>query len=524
MALSVNHPSLYFLALESPNFEHNRDIREALGSVLRESALPARKTEHFLLCVSEIYTNLVKHAGESCRSVSIELFEEGGGLSCHITDDAEPFTGFAAERALSLERAVEDGGQVAGMGLGLIARLFPDHDYTSRKTDEDHLNRFVMRYPPRPSLFARPKVMIVEDEISHRVLIRTVLEDHYQVSSFTNAEAALAAVSELNPDLILSDLSLPGVDGLSFRRELMRDEELDAISFVFLTGVEDQHIESEAGALGIDDFLNKPINLLRLKTVVDRITIRRRKLLDRVVSRFSRKITETAAPYVPPKLASFNTALYAFTPEVGGGDIVVSERLGAYQAVMVADVMGHGVQAKLYALTLISHFRTACKLFNGEELQAAKALISEVSQSFSSDSTLADIVATGVIAVVGDHGDIQLASAGHPMPALIAESRNRLIAVGGPLLGLPVRDEFEQVDLILSQGESLLLYTDGLYEVGQSTDQREAAAQSLIFALGGLFGKSCDAVKRKLSAVHRQMFSDGAGDDATLVVLQREDA
>lgn len=513
-------PSLYLFALDAPRFEHNRDIREALEAVLRETELPARKTEHFLLCVSEIYTNLVKHAGESCNSVSIELFEEGGGLSCHITDDSVSFSGFAAERALSLERAVENDAQVAGMGLGLIARLFPDHAYTSREDDADDMNRFVMRYPPRPSLFARPKVMIVEDEISHRVLIRTVLEDHYQLSSFANAEAALAEVSQLNPDLILSDLSLPGMDGLAFRRALMKDEELDAISFVFLTGLDAQHIESEAGALGIDDFLNKPINLLRLKVVVDRITIRRRKLLDRVISRFSRKITGTAAPHIPAYIASFNTALYAFTPEAGGGDIVVSESVGGQEAILVADVMGHGVQAKLYALTLIGHFRTACKLYSGEELNVAQALMGELSRNFFSDSTLADTVATGIIAVAGEQGCVQLASAGHPMPALISESRNRLIAVGGPLLGLPVNEDYEQADLVLSSGETLLLYTDGLYEIGQSTDQRQDSAQFIISALGGLFGKSSDAVKRKISAVHQQLCAGQEPDDATLVVLQ----
>ncbi|MFQ3565713.1 MAG: response regulator [Aggregatilineales bacterium] len=111
-------------------------------------------------------------------------------------------------------------------------------------------------------------ILVVEDNLDNLTLIIDALSPFdYQISSAQDGEAALAAVRERKPDLILMDLSLPLIDGWTVARSLKADAAFCHIPIIALTAHAMAGDRDRALAAGCDDYLPKPINLreLRLK-------------------------------------------------------------------------------------------------------------------------------------------------------------------------------------------------------------------------------------------------------------------
>ncbi len=113
-------------------------------------------------------------------------------------------------------------------------------------------------------------IIVVDDDVSLLDTIRDVLtQDGHQVEAFSDPAAALARMdSGLTPALIVSDVRMPGMDGFEFHREVTQRFGKRAISFLFLSSLDDpDHIVTglESGA---DDYMTKPIDWRVLKAKV----------------------------------------------------------------------------------------------------------------------------------------------------------------------------------------------------------------------------------------------------------------
>jgi two-component system cell cycle response regulator len=107
----------------------------------------------------------------------------------------------------------------------------------------------------------RATILIIEDNEANRLLASAVLErDGFSVEMAGNSQEALEMLVEQKPDLILMDVQLPGVDGLSLTRRLKEDERTAGIPVVALTALAmmgDKERTLEAGCAG---YISKPIN------------------------------------------------------------------------------------------------------------------------------------------------------------------------------------------------------------------------------------------------------------------------
>lgn len=108
-------------------------------------------------------------------------------------------------------------------------------------------------------------IMVVDDDNSTLELLNVALQDAgYFVSTFEQAESALDSLDLCMPDLVISDLMMPKIDGIEFCKLFKSDEKTANIPFLFLTAFgEKKHMIAclEAGAV---DFIHKPVNLNRL--------------------------------------------------------------------------------------------------------------------------------------------------------------------------------------------------------------------------------------------------------------------
>ena len=105
------------------------------------------------------------------------------------------------------------------------------------------------------------KILIVEDTEDARIILRTTLKSEgYDVSDAPNGAVALKMAKEEPPDMIISDILMPEMDGFTFCRECKKDRILRMIPFIFYTATyTDPKEERLAMSLGASRFILKPI-------------------------------------------------------------------------------------------------------------------------------------------------------------------------------------------------------------------------------------------------------------------------
>jgi putative two-component system response regulator len=127
-----------------------------------------------------------------------------------------------------------------------------------------------------------PRILVVDDHSSIAGLMSQLLTQRgYDVVTAANAEQAEAEVRRQAPDLILSDVRMPGKSGYELCRELKSDPATRLIPFVLITGLSDSSDKLQGIEAGADDFLNKPVlaeeltarvkSLLRVKEFTDEL-------------------------------------------------------------------------------------------------------------------------------------------------------------------------------------------------------------------------------------------------------------
>jgi len=115
-------------------------------------------------------------------------------------------------------------------------------------------------------------VLVVDDDLTVRDVVRRYLElAGHQVALADNGEDALAWIAEHDPDLVVLDLMLPGIDGLEVCRRLRQDS---AVPVVMLTALGEEENRIAGLQLGADDYVTKPFSprelALRVSSVLRR--------------------------------------------------------------------------------------------------------------------------------------------------------------------------------------------------------------------------------------------------------------
>ena len=120
-----------------------------------------------------------------------------------------------------------------------------------------------------PADGAAPHVLVVDDNPINLELASFVLAaDGWCVSTAADAEEALRSIEQRLPDLILMDIQLPGMDGLTLTRQIKADPALRHITVVAFTAYAMKGDEAIMRAAGCDGYLAKPIEVARFAAQV----------------------------------------------------------------------------------------------------------------------------------------------------------------------------------------------------------------------------------------------------------------
>ena len=119
-------------------------------------------------------------------------------------------------------------------------------------------------------------ILVIEDEpISAKLACAVLASEGYTVRDVTAAEQAIIAIEQSKPDLIVLDLKLPGVDGLTFARQLKQDPQTQDIAIIAVTAYSNLWSRRDVIGAGCDAYLVKPVEPQTLRQQVADIAAQR---------------------------------------------------------------------------------------------------------------------------------------------------------------------------------------------------------------------------------------------------------
>lgn len=114
------------------------------------------------------------------------------------------------------------------------------------------------------------RILVVDDEENTRIaLSRLLLHEGYEVNTAADGSEALRSLRTTPAELVITDLNMPGMNGLAFLRELYREH--PASNVIMMTAFGEVESYLDALDLGVFEYLNKPLKLEELRNLVGRI-------------------------------------------------------------------------------------------------------------------------------------------------------------------------------------------------------------------------------------------------------------
>jgi CheY-like chemotaxis protein/anti-sigma regulatory factor (Ser/Thr protein kinase) len=359
-------------------------------------------------------------------------------------------------------------------------------------------------------------VLVADDNPDMRRYIADLLADSYDVVTAEDGAVALEAARRVHPDLVLSDVMMPNLDGFGLLRALRSDAATSGTPVIQLSARAGEDSAVEGLGAGADDYLVKPFSAVELiARVRSNLELERhRRAAARREHEIAIELQEALVPNHSPQSPRLEIATY-YQPGVQGtqvgGDWFEAIDLGRAQtALVVGDVMGKGIRA---AATM-GQLRSAIRAYAGLGLSPPdlmEALDGRVRELGTGQ------IASCFYAVVDSRAlSLEFANAGHLPPLLIGAdgaSVHRLESPLEPPLGAgPMAFRLGTAEL--EPGSTLVIYTDGLVEtraggIDQRIDRVSAIARGWTGGVDGL-----------PAALVADLCPAGSSDDVAILVAR----
>ncbi|APV50555.1 hypothetical protein BWI17_13170 [Betaproteobacteria bacterium GR16-43] len=164
-------------------------------------------------------------------------------------------------------------------------------------------------------------VLVVDDNVELRAFIAQRLAARYRVLQASDGVEALAVAREHLPDVVVTDVNMPNMDGIELCRQLRADTATSAIPIVLLASTATGDARNEAFSIGADEFVYKPFNTAELLARIAGLIASRRQLRAALVEAARRAPAEDG-PSLPPLVQKVRDAVLA---NLGDSDFGVGE-------------------------------------------------------------------------------------------------------------------------------------------------------------------------------------------------------
>ncbi len=380
---------------------------------------------------------------------------------------------------------------------------------------------------------AGDRILIIEDSRLHRQVLKTkLIQAGYQVETAPNGEDGVTLAHNSPPDLVITDMDMPGMSGQDVCRRLKAEASTQVVPIIMFTGslTADKVEQLDAGA---DDYLPKSNDLrelmakvrvfLRIKHLQDQLQEQNEKLkyeneMNERELQMAREVQLGLLPHEGGRRGRLDVAFRYFPMLWVGGDLFdVVEAADGSTAFFISDVSGHGVGAAFVTAMI----KTSVLAYSGGTLSVGD-LVSRVNAAIANLVT-GDRFVTAFFGILdADATRIEYVNAGHLYPLLIRAGTKTIHYLESTDLPLGVVDEFEfmaeQVDV--SVGDRLILYTDGIIEAPNDENEQFGMARFVESVLS----HSESGLEELVEGVIRELMEfsgrDTFDDDVNLVACE----
>jgi sigma-B regulation protein RsbU (phosphoserine phosphatase) len=369
-----------------------------------------------------------------------------------------------------------------------------------------------------------PRILIADDQTDLLDALKLLLKGQgIEYDAVTSPEAALSALESRPFDLVLMDLNYTG-DTTSGREGidlLARVQALDRLlPVIVMTGWGSVDLAVEAMRRGVRDFVQKPWDnahlLATLRHEIEGGRARRREeAAEQRELAEALKIQQRLLPQQVPQIDGWELAV-SWQPASGvGGDCFDTIRFDdARLALTIADVVGKGIPAAL----LMSNLQAAVRAFASEAVEPS-ALCQQVNRILCGNIAEGRFISFFYCVLDAAAATLTYTNAGHYLPMLVrADGSVERLGIGGPVLGVLADASYEQARVALTAGDRIILFTDGLTEARDASDD-EFGEDRLLAAAVAHRACSAPALQARLADAVAQFSGGRLQDDATLIVL-----
>ncbi len=247
---------------------------------------------------------------ENDKYVFIKIMDSGKGIPpeqlssvfdrFYQSENAQKKDGFGIGLSIVKDIVLLHGGEIElesepGKGSEFTVKLQKGHGHFKSEyilsdfQDSEELDQYGENVLKEATVVINKEenlILIVEDNVGIREFIGKSLEGEFQVMLAGNGQEALDLIKKELPDIIITDVMMPVMDGVTFLTKVKSDRNTSHIPVIMLTARTGLIYKKEGFDLGADDYITKPFNSLLLKTRVRNILKNQQRLTDRIRNEF----------------------------------------------------------------------------------------------------------------------------------------------------------------------------------------------------------------------------------------------
>ena len=374
---------------------------------------------------------------------------------------------------------------------------------------------------------SKSRIVLVDDDASMARLFQYNLNKAgFECIIADRAEDGLKLIKANPPDIVISDIMMPLIDGFEFRRMLMADDQLRHIPFIFLTSKGTEKDILEGYDMGIADYVVKTAGPRVIVAKVNAILKSLGKERQKIVSELHSAANSMGVKVVPEVASSFKgfdiKQWHVPYQGIPGGDFIDYFILDENNiAVILGDVMGKKWGAWYFAFAYAGYVRSALRIV----LQTAKEyntseILQQVNNSVYQDAKISEVFATLSILILNNETKTVKYSGAGDLPILYKAANSdevKKIQSAGKLLGFAAEGNYNEVTIDFKENDFLFLITDGILE-----SRNSAGEQFGVNGLDSVIKKitSSDDPIQKIQAEFRAFTDNIFEDDVSLITIK----
>jgi sigma-B regulation protein RsbU (phosphoserine phosphatase) len=323
------------------------------------------------------------------------------------------------------------------------------------------------------------KILLVDDDQSLAKLFQYNLSKAgFECEIATNAENGLKLAKSIQPDIIISDIMMPNIDGFQFRRMILSDSNLRSVPFVFLTSRGEEKDILDGYDLGIAEYVLKTAGPRVVVAKVSAIIKSLGKERQKIVTELHQAADSLRVKVVPdnsPEFLGFDIRHWHIPFHgIPGGDFIDYFLLDDDNiAVVLGDVMGKKWGAWYFAFAYAGYVRSALRVALQTINEFSPSLIlQQVNKSVYQDAKVSEVFTTLSIITINKKTKIAKYAGAGDLPMIFrnfSSGTTDAIKSKGLLLGFAEHGNYEDITLKMNQNDSIILVTDGIIESRNSS-------------------------------------------------------